>query len=220
MTASNNELVSWFQNIQYFRLNDFNDANESVKQSWYLFVGKIMPCVNKRWNDTLVRNVSLLSKNTSASDEAFAMSAVEKKINHWLTQTTEQEHCGNINLTTTSRNKKIPRDVWTNKDILNFYNLQIKLEETQKNNLTGEQWDLGYQKHLAGTQVKSNNITKNNNDVLKQAFVNVFDAKMVSSFVKKDVSLSTNNSQDSESKILPNFKIPIHLMENNDEEYN
>ena len=45
-----------------------------------------------------------------------------------------------------------------------------------------------------------------------------FDANMVSSFVKNDVSLSTYNSQDSIFKNLPNFKIPISLMDNNNEE--
>ena len=40
VTASNNELVSWFQNIQYFRLNDFKDANESVKKAGIYLLGK------------------------------------------------------------------------------------------------------------------------------------------------------------------------------------
>ena len=47
--------------------------------SWIEFVGKVMPCFNKKWNNDALKMTSLLSKETTALDKALAVMAIEKK---------------------------------------------------------------------------------------------------------------------------------------------
>ena len=49
-----------------------------------MFVGKMMPCVSKNWADEAIRISSLLSKQTTPSDEAMALTVLEKKMKYWL----------------------------------------------------------------------------------------------------------------------------------------
>jgi hypothetical protein len=70
----------WHQSVKYFRIGDFSQANEEVKTSWIMFVGKVMPILNKNWNDEAVKISSLLSIHTTSSDEALAITVIDKKM--------------------------------------------------------------------------------------------------------------------------------------------
>ena len=83
-TALNSKNKNWFLQIKYFRIGDFKEANEAVQNSWIMFVGKMMPCVSKNWADEAIRISSLLSKQTTPSDEAMALTVLEKKMKYWL----------------------------------------------------------------------------------------------------------------------------------------
>src|SRR5687767_10904042 len=100
---------------------------ENVKKSWIVFVGKIMPCMNKSWNDDSVKITSLLSKHTSPSDEALAVTAIEKKIHFWITQGRGGDDLDVAAVQNNNQRGKVMRDKWTEDDIKKFYEKQIEL---------------------------------------------------------------------------------------------
>jgi len=64
--------------MKNFRKGNYEEAHGDVKNAWIMFIGKIMPCINKNWNDDAIKISSLMSTVTSASDEAMGIMALEK----------------------------------------------------------------------------------------------------------------------------------------------
>jgi hypothetical protein len=201
------------ENVNQFRCGDFKKANEDVQKCWILFVGKIMPCINKNWNDDAVKISSFLSKHTTASDEALAMISIQKKMESWKLGSDSVGDDNTLASPASFKKKKSSRDKWTDEDIEKFYEQQVNISSLRKDPITGEGWDMGYQQYLASMVTASGKSTKNNNDLLKKAFMNIdFETSTLSS--AKDVTVHSNqsglNNTDNDQGGI-DYNIPINL---------
>jgi hypothetical protein len=113
----------WYQNVKYFWNGEFAEASNTVKDSWIKFVGKVMPCMNKNWTDEAVKISSLLSLHTSPSDEAMAITAIEKKMNLWLNHVNDNEESVVEELTNSEKTKKYIYKI--NGQMMTFKNFMI-----------------------------------------------------------------------------------------------
>lgn len=203
----------WFQNMKYFRIGEFKNATEHVKKCWICFVGILMPCLSKKWTDEAVRFSSLLSKHTSPSDEAFAILALEKKSNQWIKDYTECDE-----ETSQEQGKKKSRELWNDSEIQKFYELKVKITKLRKDLVTGEGWDCGYRKHLESTCSPSKQVTKRNNELLKQAFMEELDTNTLCS-TRNNVNTSINQrSTESMTTITACSNIPRYLDDDVDDD--
>ena len=115
-----------------------------------MFVGKIMPCINKNWNDEATKISSLLSHITTSSDEALAIMSIKKKVDSWMTMLHKEDDCCDVEISETKPTNKHVRDKWKDKEIGLFYKKQLEIKKSQQIKDTGEDWDLGYQNYLVG----------------------------------------------------------------------
>ena len=125
-----------------------------------MFVGKIMPCLNKNWNDDSTRITSTLSVNTSASDEALAIVAIEKKMKIWLATQNDTDDDDLLSSQSLPTKKKNIGDKWTEDDIEKFYKKQVEISRKRKDCETGKEWDLGYRNYLASMLIHSKTSSK------------------------------------------------------------
>jgi len=181
-TDLNKKSPNWFRSIKYFRIGRFDEAGEEVQKSWYFFVGKIMPCINKEWNDEAIKLTSLLSKYTTPSDEALALTAIEKKIESWLLTNKDDEE-GLLESERGKQAKKHSRDIWTDDDIDKFYQTQVDVTKKRNDAICGENWDSGYQQYLRKIIEPRKSTIQKNNNLLKEAFMDDnLESSTVSSF--------------------------------------
>ena len=169
------------QQFRYFCIGKYSETSEDIQKSWIMFVGKIMPCLNKNWNDDSTRITSTLSVNTSASDEALAIVAIEKKMKVWLATQNRDTDDDDLLSSQSSPNKKKIRDKWTEDDIENFYEKQVVISRKRKDCETGKDWDLGYHNYLASMLIHSKPSSKKNNDMLQRAFMDDVENSTVAS---------------------------------------
>src|SRR5689334_16150459 len=104
--------------VKYFRIGNYTEASDEVKNSWITFVGKMMLCINKRWNDKEMKIKSLLSIQTTALDEALAVAAIGKKFYNWSPTQVSSDDLNNISIG--DEKKKNVREIRTDEDITNF----------------------------------------------------------------------------------------------------
>jgi len=190
-----------------------------VKNCWILFVGKLMPCINKNWNDDAVKISSLLSKHTTPSDEAMAVTALDKKMNSWLNASNDVVEEPGSDSPMDHKRKTFTRDKWTDEDIEKFYDKQVDITRIRQDPITGKGWDLGYQNYLASMVTNAKKTTKNNNEILKQCFMDVeVDNSTVSSIKETQNTFNSEHCKiggiDS-SEV--NYPIPVDLNDNDDE---
>src|SRR5687768_898685 len=96
--------------VKYFRIGNYMEATDDVKNSWITFVGKLMPCINKRWNDKEMKVKSLFLIQTTASDEALAVAAIGKKFSRWSPTQVSSDDSNNIS--PGDEKKKNVREIW------------------------------------------------------------------------------------------------------------
>jgi len=141
---------NWFIEIRNLRHGEFEDASKETKICWYIFVGKIMTCISKEWNDDTVKLTSIMMKHTTPSDEALVISSIIKKLDTWIKYSNEEleDNIGD-DVSQSPKNKKtVVREAWTDEEIKQFYNRQVRINELRKNEMTGYGWDTAYQVYL------------------------------------------------------------------------
>ena len=155
-----------------------------------------MPCGSKNWADEAIRISSLLSKQTTPSEEAMALTVLEKKMKYWLESPEDIPNDEDLEgfQSNMSHKKKKSRDVWTHGDIDMFYAKQIEIAKLRKDSMTGEGWDLAYQQSLSSMVSMSDKTLKKNNELLKLAFQDDMETSTVSSSIKdNDPTINTNH---------------------------
>ena len=95
-----------------------------------MFVGKIMPCINKNWNNEATKISSLLSHITTSSDEALAIMSIEKKVYSWMTMLHKEDDCCDVEISETKPTNKHVRDKWKDKEIALFYKKQLEIKKS------------------------------------------------------------------------------------------
>jgi hypothetical protein len=70
-----------------YRVGNYEDAEEPVKASWVYFCSNIVGHINSKWKSMLSASAFqnlLLSRITTASDEAYAIFICNQKLKEWI----------------------------------------------------------------------------------------------------------------------------------------
>ena len=205
-------------NVKYFRLGNYSNASEDVKRSWIIFVGKIMPYINKKWNDEELKTKSLMSIHTTPSDEALAITAIGNKYLYWCQSTNELINCEESNLSTAVKKKRI-RDKWKDEDIVSFYEKQVETSRLRKDSDTGKSWDEGYRDYLSSLLSPAIQATKRNIQILRQAFFDDIDSSTLNSTNNSNktfMECSEHNPKRKKSQGHSNIPLDLYNADDND----
>lgn len=206
--------------MKYFRVGKYEDATTQVQNCWIMFVGKIMPCINKNWNDEAIKISSLLSRITTSSDEALAIMSIEKKIITWNTMLNEDDDFLDGEISETKMRRKHVRDKWKDEEIDLFYKKQVEISNLRKIKESGKDWDLGYQNFLVDMVKRSQPSTKIFNEDLRQAFMDEFETELTA--WREGRVLRTIGKNDPKTSDLTDAingttrNIPLNLLEEDD----
>jgi len=202
-------------NFKYFRIGNFDDAEDSIKTCWYFFVGKIMSCINRDWNDERIRLTSLLSSKTTSSDEALAIIFLEKKLHYWIEQVNdeyEQETENDSVKQQQTQRKLVTKDsFFTNEEIENFYNKQVMIEALRQDEITGESWDKGYLNYIRSIKLSPTKKTKNTYSIMQLAFCEGAENSTVSSFKASDSLQQSEDIEEEEKTRVRKYNLPIDI---------
>jgi len=169
-----------------------------------------MPCINKEWNDDTVKITSLLSKHTTASDEALAISAILKKIDSWiLHKNNDQEQdetydvVGDSPSSPSPKKKRAAREIWTDDEIEQFYNRSVRVKDRRKDKVSGENWDTAYQEYLKAKLIP-NKSDSNKANLLKKALIEEGENSTISSMKSmQDDEVATKKSVGDVGYVIP-----------------
>jgi len=214
LTGAQKIQPNWFKEIKNLRNGRFKEATEETKQCWYIFVGKIMPCINKDWNDDTVKITSLMSEHTTPSDEALAISAILKKMDTWIHENNQDLVAGRQDndeiddmigdTPSPKKRKKVAREIWTDDEIKNFYNRQVRIKERRKDKMTGEDWDAAYQDYLKEKLLPAKRDCNNNSALLKRALLEEGENSTISSIKStQDEEVATKKSVGDVGYVIP-----------------
>jgi len=171
-----------------------------------------MPCINKEWNDDTVKITSLLSKHTTASDEALAISAILKKIDSWIlhkNQDQEQEEPYDAvgespSSPSPKKKKRVAREIWTDDEIELFYNRSVRVKERRKGKNSGEDWDTAYQEYLKEKLIPTKSDSNKKSNLLKKALIEEGENSTISSMKSmQDDEVATKKSVGDVGYVIP-----------------
>jgi hypothetical protein len=149
--------------MDFFRVGDYNDAEPLVKRAWYYFCTHVLGFVNSNWKN-LVKARSLnnlmVTKQVTASDEAYAIFLCKYKLNNCWNSTTELEDneddeaiTGKSNTATLLEDSVNPgkaqaKEKKNIRDAAIYFNLVKTVTENRKT-CTGVMWDVSFKKEFS-----------------------------------------------------------------------
>jgi hypothetical protein len=74
----------WFKYIDCFRIQNFDQHPQEVKDAWFVFCEFMLVEVVKDWKNDVTRSNSLVSSVCSISDEVFAMVIGQTNLEKWI----------------------------------------------------------------------------------------------------------------------------------------
>jgi hypothetical protein len=163
-----------------YRVGNYEDAQEPVKASWVYFCSHIVGHINGKWKSMLSASAFqnlLLSRITTASDEAYAILICNKKLKEWIRKKWNErkkfvgpideagitmEEANSRAMAHSTENDMMEEDAneedeeedkndsaGESKIDVELYFKLVKEVQEKRASIQGQTWDLGYKRTMA-----------------------------------------------------------------------
>jgi hypothetical protein len=132
--------ITWHEHIAHFRRQSWEETEEIVKSSWFLYCKYMLPAITRPFRKQDVMTNSLVSEVVSSSDEAFALISIKYKVQYWAKKGQEELE---------TSNKSHEKSPLSDNQIAEYYTLFESVKEMRSNEETGKEWDQAFLDHIS-----------------------------------------------------------------------